>query len=71
MGRGFGGGAGEVASSPLPPHPLPTPPLLPPYCVGRTRRAKPILACMESCKGTSAPDLLITSLEESKVYDRV
>lgn len=45
--------------------------LLSPYCVGRTRRAKLILACMESCKGNAELDLLVMSLEESKVYDRV
>lgn len=58
-----GRGGGTSTSSPFPP---------PLHCAGRTRRAKLILACMESCKGTSAaPDLPITSFEGSKVYDRV
>lgn len=40
--------------------PLTQPPP-PPYCVGRTRRAKLNLACMESHKGRSEPDWLVTS----------
>lgn len=47
------------------------PPRFSPYCVGRTRRAKLNLACMESCKGIADLNLPVISLEETKVYDRV
>lgn len=64
-------GGGRALSAPLltSPSAIPHPPS-PPYCVGRTRRAKLILACMELHKGRSEPDWLVTSLEE-KLYDKV
>lgn len=55
---------GEGGGVMLLPHPQPP---FPPYCVGRIRRAKVILACMESRMSISELDLPFTSLEESKV----
>lgn len=64
------GGRGGACSLCTPSHFPQRHPPSPPYCVGRTRRAKLILACMELHKGRSEPDWLVTSLEE-KLYDKV